>query len=131
MAQQRKTRQRKMVLDAVRARKDHPSAYQIYKDVREKDGKIGLGTVYRNLRILADNKELIQISAPHADRFDLRTEPHYHLQCARCGAVSDIAIPYLTELNERAAKETGYIISGHNTVFEWLCPDCREQAKQD
>lgn len=131
MAQQRKTRQRKMVLEAVRARKDHPNAHQIYKDVREKDCKIGLGTVYRNLRVLADNREIIQISVPHADRFDYRADPHYHLQCAHCGAVSDIDIPYFTELDERAAKETGYIISGHNTVFEGLCPDCRKSTKRD
>jgi Fe2+ or Zn2+ uptake regulation protein len=34
MKQQRSTRQRQLVLDAVRARHDHPTADQIYLDVR-------------------------------------------------------------------------------------------------
>lgn len=36
MKQQRNTRQRQLVLDAVRSRQDHPTAEQIYQSVRER-----------------------------------------------------------------------------------------------
>ena len=54
MKQQRNTRQRQLVLDAVRARCDHPSADQIYLDVRAVDDRISRGTVYRNLKVLVE-----------------------------------------------------------------------------
>ena len=47
MKQQRKSRQRQMILDAVMTRCDHPTADQIYLDVRAEDDKISRGTVYR------------------------------------------------------------------------------------
>ena len=53
----RNSKQRQIVLDAVRARCDHPSADQIYLDVRTTDAKISRGTVYRNLGILSDTEE--------------------------------------------------------------------------
>ena len=50
--QRRNTKQRALVLDAVRARCDHPTAEDIYLDVRRQDDRISRATVYRNLRLL-------------------------------------------------------------------------------
>ena len=49
--QYRNTRQRKIVLEAVQEHHDHPSADQIYLEIRAKDPRISRGTVYRNLNI--------------------------------------------------------------------------------
>ena len=40
MGKQRNSRQREIILDAVMAREDHPTADQIYLDVRQMDEKI-------------------------------------------------------------------------------------------
>lgn len=55
--QYRNTRQRKIVLEAVQEHHDHPSADQIYLEIRAKDPRISRGTVYRNL-ILKSSKTL-------------------------------------------------------------------------
>ena len=47
--QRRNTRQRKLVLDAVRQSYNHPTADEIYNVVRAQDDKLSRGTVYRNL----------------------------------------------------------------------------------
>ena len=47
MKQQRNTRQRELILNAVRSRHDHPSADDIYLDVLKIDSKISRATVYR------------------------------------------------------------------------------------
>ncbi len=52
--QRRNTKQRKLVLDAVRQSYNHPTADEIYNAVREQDDRISRGTVYRNLNLLAD-----------------------------------------------------------------------------
>ena len=56
--QRRNTKQRKLVLDAVRQSYNHPTADEIYNVVREQDDKISRGTVYRNLNLLADAGEI-------------------------------------------------------------------------
>lgn len=64
--QRRNTKQRKLVLDAVRQSYNHPTADEIYNAVREQDDKISRGTVYRNLNLLADAGEILSIKTPAA-----------------------------------------------------------------
>jgi len=124
MKSQRNTRQRKMVLDAVLIRRDHPSADQIYLHVRGEDPKISRGTVYRNLNLLVENSEVRHVEMPGVDRFDWRVEPHDHLLCRRCGKVTDVPVPYSVDLDRQISRQTGYAVEKHITVFEGLCPDC-------
>ena len=125
MKPQRHTHQRQLILDAVQARCDHPSADQIYLDVRALDERISRGTVYRNLKILAHHGEVLQVKLPDSDRFEGHAEKHYHLICQGCGAVCDAPLPYDARLDEKAASATGYIIEKHRAFFEGLCPECQ------
>ncbi len=127
MRRKRRTRQRAMVLEAVRSRHDHPSAWEIYTQIRAEDPKISLGTVYRNLNLLSDEGEVWHLRMYGQDRFDRKVEPHHHLYCAGCGRVTDVDMPYLAEIDRALAEETGYEIAGHRIVFEGLCPDCRRK----
>lgn len=126
---QRNTRQRQLVLDAVRARCDHPTADQIYLDVRERDSHVSRGTVYRNLAILAENGDVLQIETPHASRYDLTVRQHCHMACTGCGAVFDVPIEYRDDLDLLAQKLTGCLVQEHTTLFRGLCPECREAAE--
>ena len=124
----RDTRQRRMVLSAVQARCDHPTAEQIYEDVHENDPKISPGTVYRNLNLLSEEGEICHVRVPGADRYDLRTEHHYHMFCTICRKVTDVPYPYNPKLNSLITRTTGYIINRHRMIFEGVCPEC--QTKQ-
>ena len=124
MKNQRYSRQRQLVLEAVLSRRDHPSADEIYLDVRTRDSRISRGTVYRNLRLLSENGEIMHVKVPSADRYDWRLDKHYHLICTECGRVSDIALEYDPKLDERVFEETGYAINRHRIVFEGVCPEC-------
>lgn len=124
--QRRNTRQRQIVLDVVRGRCDHPTAEQIFQEVALKDPKISRGTVYRNLAVLVNNGEVLQIEAPNANHYDLRCDPHHHLMCMRCGKVVDVDIEYQTALDKRVARASGYVIEGHQTLFQGICPSCSE-----
>ena len=122
MKGKRTTRQRLQVLEAVRARRDHPTADQIYLDVRQEDGKISRGTVYRNLQQMASEGRLVQLDGPVA-RFDAVLETHTHLRCACCGQVVDGVLPYDAAL-DRAAMAEGWTITGHSLTFTGICPAC-------
>lgn len=130
--QRRNTRQRKLVLDAVRSMDDHPTADEIYLAVREQDDRISRGTVYRNLNLLAEDGLIQVVRVPGGNRFDWRTEEHAHVTCTACGAVADVMTPYDLALDTTAEDATGYAIDTHYTVFEGLCPACqRRLARKD
>ncbi|MGN0073004.1 MAG: transcriptional repressor [Coriobacteriales bacterium] len=126
--ERRNTRQRQLVLEAVRSRCDHPTAEQIYQDVAAQDPKISRGTVYRNLSVLAQSGELSEVETPSASRFDLRQERHHHLVCVSCGAVVDAPVEYQEQLDSLAAAGSGFTVTGHHTIFQGLCPDCARSA---
>ena len=50
----RQTVQRSLVLEAVRASNDHPTAIDVFETVRGKHPSISRATVYRNLNVLAE-----------------------------------------------------------------------------
>ena len=74
--QRRNTKQRKLVLDAVRQSYNHPTADEIYNVVRAQDDKISRGTVYRNLNLLADagSVEKVGVRALAAPVSDIRNQ---------------------------------------------------------
>lgn len=124
--QRRNTKQRKLVLDAVRQSYNHPTADEIYNAVREQDDKISRGTVYRNLNLLADAGEILSIKTPGGSRFDRTIEPHAHIICTSCSRVIDVPLPFDTQLDTKASEQIGWNVTSHYTIFEGLCPDCRQ-----
>lgn len=129
MKQQRNTHQRQLVLHAVRQRRDHPHADQIFADVRALDARISRGTVYRNLNLLTEMGAISHVSLPDRDRFDLRPEPHDHLLCTHCGTLFDSPSPYHAEADTSMETQSGFRVHRHRTVYEGICPDCQAQAE--
>ncbi len=106
--QRRNTRQRKLVLDAVRQSYNHPTADEIYNVVRAQDDKISRGTVYRNLNLLADAGEILSIKTPGGSRFDRTIEPHAHIICTSCSRVIDVPLPFdASSTPRRPSKSAG------------------------
>lgn len=128
MKQHRNTKQRQMVLDAVTKRFDHPTADEIYLDVRALDDKISRGTVYRNLNALVDQGELRRVKVSEADRFEAQLDRHYHFACKECGEVTDCPISYDDKMDEEMSAKTDNKVEGHRTVFEGVCSKCQKNA---
>ena len=92
MAARKHSRQRDSILQFLMTRKDHPTADIIYMNVRQRNPSISLGTVYRNLTLLAENGEIKRLNmGDGVDHFDADTSPHYHLFCEKCGGVVENA----------------------------------------
>lgn len=128
--QHRNTRQRQLVLDAVLARCDHPTAEDIYEDVHAVDERVSRGTVYRNLNLLDETGAIMVVRTNGAMRFDGRTDAHNHLVCRVCGSVVDAPLPYDDAMDAAVAERTGYAIEAHSTVFEGVCPACQRAAEE-
>ena len=111
---------------------EHPTADTVYEHVKEEFPRISLGTVYRNLNLLADMGEALKITTlDGGDRFDGCTKPHYHFTCTSCGAVIDLDmdVKYFHEMNEAAGKNFDGLIESHTTLFSGICPACFKKGK--
>ncbi len=87
----RMTKQRSVILNELRRSDLHPTADEIYQAVRKKLPRISLGTVYRNLDMLAREGLIHRIhQAGSQMRFDAHAGDHIHIRCAYCGRIHDI-----------------------------------------
>ncbi len=123
------SRQRDSIMRCLMARHDHPTADTIYTSLREEFPNISLGTVYRNLNLLADLGEIRRLSCDNGpERFDADTRPHYHFICRQCGQVRDLPMEVSGQMNAEAQNHCGGRIDSHITYFYGVCEDCLERA---
>ncbi len=122
----RLTTQRQIILEELAKTQGHPTANDVYDIVRKILPRIGLGTVYRNLEIMADNGMIQKIERGGSKkRFDATTKPHYHLRCSQCGKVENMDVEVNDALVTAAAKSSLYQILGHNAEFLGICRNCQ------
>ena len=121
------TVQRRVILEAVLLRDDHPTAEQICDTIRAQVPEISRGTVYRTLISLV---QLGAIRRAHhlgpATRFDSNTDQHHHLVCVRCNRVIDIEDARLDNLPLPDRRRTGFRITDYSIHFTGLCADCQK-----
>jgi Fur family ferric uptake transcriptional regulator len=123
------TRQREVVLRAVRSTMDHPTADWVYRQARRRLPHISLGTVYRNLKKLSDEGLIREIQiAGQITRFDANTGRHYHIRCVHCGRVNDLPISVDRRLEEEAGRAMNYRVISHQVEVLGLCPSCQTDA---
>lgn len=122
------SKQRDMIKAFLMTRKDHPTADTVYMNVRQQNPNISLGTVYRNLTLLADIGEIQRLRlGDGVDHFDADISPHYHFICSKCSSVIDLELEELTGITESAAARFKGHIDGHMTYFYGTCVDCIEE----
>ena len=122
------SKQRQVILDSLHSRKDHPSAEMVYESVRQVFPNISLGTVYRNLNLLADHGMIRRIKGLNdAEHFDGDISRHQHFICKCCDSVEDIfleADSLLDSLDDAAQKLCSGKIVSNDIYFFGVCSKC-------
>ncbi len=122
----KRSRQRDAILKVLRGTRSHPTADWVFSEVRKEIPNISLGTVYRNLRLLCQSGEVLELDMCGAlSRFDARTDNHYHFRCLRCGRVFDVDESVDEDLDRKIAQKTGFDVKCHRLEFRGLCLDCK------
>lgn len=121
----RLTPQRQVILEELAKVKSHPTANEVYDMVRKRLPRIGLGTVYRNLELLADNGMILKLEVGGSQkRFDATTHLHYHIRCSGCGKVDDLELEAMPHLNQVASSTSDYEVLSHHIEFSGICEAC-------
>ncbi len=121
----RLTRQRQLILDKLRQTKSHPTAVEVFDEVRKHISNISLGTVYRNLDVLSREGVIRKIeTCGDQKRFDGMADEHLHIICSGCGRVQDVESEFDINLDKLAGLDTEYKVTGVRLEILGLCPDC-------
>lgn len=117
--------QREVILEYLKTRTDHPTADKVYAAVRQTIPNISLGTVYRNLALLADNGMILRITCDSKeDHFDANTHPHPHFLCNACGCVLDVPVTAMPDLTQLAASSFHGCIQSYSITYYGTCETC-------
>ena len=121
---QRRSKQRELILEELKGVTCHPTADELYELVRKRISNISLGTVYRNLELMASNGVILKIESGGKNRFDGNAMPHPHMRCTECGKVEDIMFPAEVPVPDQL-EASGYKITGCTIEYYGVCPDCK------
>lgn len=103
---------------------EHPTAETVYQWLKPENPNLSLGTVYRNLNLLADEGVIRRMPFP-VERYDANTHPHPHFQCFTCGSVYDLeTLPYNPDLDVAASASSGHDVVRHEMLFYGTCCSC-------
>jgi len=110
--------------------KSHPAIEELYVEIQKDHPAISKSTVYRNLRQLAKDGIIREVSLPDGlERYDTNTVQHYHFKCKTCGHIYDVDMDYLSGINESVQKKYGFTVDEHDVVFGGICIKCMRKRK--
>jgi len=123
----RMTTQRTAVYEAPCASKDHPTAEELYLELRGRLPHISLATVYNNLEMLVEAGMAIKLTGERSARYDAVCMPHAHARCLRCGTVQDLPLNTAAAL-QALALPSGFIPSSVTVDVEGECAECARRT---
>jgi Fur family peroxide stress response transcriptional regulator len=107
---------------------NHPTAEEVWEEVRQISPTTSLGTIYKTLDTLKEMGEVRELETRddrhHYDA--LRPSAHPHVVCNQCGKIDDVDIDGLVSLQTQATEASGYDIKDQQVTFYGLCRDCRD-----
>ena len=118
------SRPRVAILDYLRMNFTHPTADEIFHDLKGSVPTLSLTTVYNTLKLFADKGLCLSLTINEKQVcYDGQTHPHGHLLCSRCGKVHDI------EQDMPAGVPSNYYICGHRITevhyyYKGICSNC-------
>ncbi len=131
MPAHRNTRQKSLILDALKSSKHHITADELIDILKSGGVEVGRATVYRYLKELEESGQVkkyslgekkcscYQYMEPHSD-----CQEHYHLVCERCGKLEHIESGVIKAFAENARESFGFEIDEGRTVFYGFCKNC-------
>ena len=120
----RMTSQRIKILEFLRSVKTHPTAEDIFINVKKELPAITLATVYRNLNLLAEQGRILKLEINNEFRFDADMCAHQHWVCRQCGKIGDIFKKEISDYALRKAKPYGFDIECVTIIYNGTCQKC-------
>ncbi|WP_338895161.1 Fur family transcriptional regulator [Streptomyces sp. TG1A-60] len=130
--QQRPTRQRSALLEALAASHDFVSAQELHARMTSEGTGIGLTTVYRALRDLEATGAVDVAQAVAGERL-YRWRPgdshRHYLICRACGHSRPVDSEVVEEWAGRIASDSGFAAVEHTVELTGVCAGCQSATE--
>lgn len=111
--------------------RDHPTAENIYREVKRLHPTVSLSTVYKTLQVLKELHLVQELAFARSEtRFDSNVAPHVNVLCLRCGSVNDVDDRAVRDIVRRAASRTKFTVTGQRFDVYGICKKCTSERKQ-
>jgi Fur family ferric uptake transcriptional regulator len=121
----RSTKQKRLIWSIVERAGRPLSPSEVHGAALEELPRVSLATIYRILKSLQDEKQVVSVSLPGAqDRYETKARAdhhHHHFHCDRCGKVFDVPG---CGLHVGADVPAGFSIKRHEVVLYGQCKAC-------
>ena len=125
----RLTPQRVELVRLIAASEGHPSAAQLYENIRNQFPTMSQATVYKTLTLLKEMNQVLEIDLRDDSHYDgNQPHPHPHLICTRCNNIVDGELDLDPASIMKLEDTSGYQIVRAQVVFYGLCPECRKSG---
>ncbi len=121
------TNQRKLLLEIIHQAEGHLDADELFRRAKQKEPRISLSTVYRNIKFFKEMGLISQsdLGDTHA-HFEIKGKvDHYHLVCLSCGQVIDFDSPLVDKAVAKAQRENNFDIHSVHLKLEGYCSKCK------
>ena len=120
------TPQRLAIMKYLDEHRTHPTADEIYINIKEKNPSLSKTTVYNSLDTLQEHNIIQSISISSSElRYDFRKSMHHHFLCNKCGNIIDIDIecPNINKM-----LKSGHIVEEVQGYFIGICKICLKKG---
>jgi Fur family transcriptional regulator, ferric uptake regulator len=129
--QERSTRQKRALAALLDRSGTFRSAQDLHADLRADGNRVGLTTVYNQLRALAQAGEVDVVRTSDGEalyRRCLGDGHHHHLLCRRCGRAVEVEGREVEEWVERVAEANRFVELSHMLEVVGLCAACADST---
>ena len=129
-AEKRVTPQRLAIFKMLISTDAHPTAQEIYRQVKQEHPMITLATVYHTLDMLIQIGMAKELGfSGLSTRFEANMKPHINLICLKCGKIEDLNEPNSLEaLKAVIDKNSEFKISDQRVEFSGYCKQCQQDG---
>ena len=122
------TPQRRHVYDVLLARRDHPTAEEVFIRSKREMPDISMATVYNCLDALVQCGMVRQVQLERgATRYCPNMTEHCHYYCAECGSVFDVPLPAHAA---SVPRPRGFRIDHYEIAVHGICSACAARKKR-
>lgn len=127
----KKTYQKDLILETFLNAEGHLSVEDVYAQVKKKDKKVGVVTVFRTLKSLSSKDCGIAREISLGDgltRFEhcFQHPYHHHIICEKCHKAIEFVSPELERVQEEIIESYGFRASNHRIQTYGICRECME-----
>lgn len=119
------TKPREWIVQYLDGNKNHPTALDIFDDIRKNEKSVSFATVYNTLETLVKSGVVTEIAIDsQSSRFDPDVSDHAHFVCTKCKKVFDV----YSDSIKAAFKDVPGKVESVSVVVRGECNKCMKKS---